>query len=488
MKLFWKIYFTAMIISIISFSIGSATLLYFGFQDSLEREIESSFLQNDILNYSLTEELRNMSDTNINPFGVEQRKGNITKEKILKQIASSVSINEEREELHFRINNNKGELIYSSFDYGDTSYVDSSNIISQLSSGKKGYEIVVLNNKKYIHTVTPLMDLKSEYYIENFRDVSEIFQNRDEQINTYLYIIIFMLIFSSFIIFIISWILVRPIRTLSKATKQIAKGNYGERVSINSNDEIGELTEDFNLMASNLEANISELKDVNVRQEEFIASFAHETKTPLTSMIGYADMLRSKKMTGEQIIMSANYIFEEGKRIEALSGKLLELIVLKKQSFEMKRVSTQEFFNEIQGIMFPVFEEKNIEFEVYAEDCLLKMEPDLMKTVCINLLDNAKKALEPFGKVKFIGKKIEDSYFFFVRDNGKGMEEKELERIKEPFYMVDKSRARIQGGSGLGLAICSEIIEIHGASMIIESEVNKGTCITIEMKGVENKW
>ena len=92
-------------------------------------------------------------------------------------------------------------------------------------------------------------------------------------------------------------------------------------------------------MADRLEEMVEELKENSRRQEDFIGSFAHELKTPLTSIIGYADMLRSKKLDQEQVVLSANYIFREGKRLEALSMKLLELIVLGRQDFPLKAVN-----------------------------------------------------------------------------------------------------------------------------------------------------
>lgn len=118
---------------------------------------------------------------------------------------------------------------------------------------------------------------------------------------------------------------------------------------------------------------------------------------------------------------------------------------------------------------------------------MLQIEPDLMKTVCINLLDNAKKGVAyGSGSIDLCGESSGDEYVIKISDNGKGLESCELSRITEAFYVVDKSRARLQGGVGLDLAICAEIIKLHGASMEFESEVGRGTCVTVKLKGFDS--
>jgi signal transduction histidine kinase len=257
-------------------------------------------------------------------------------------------------------------------------------------------------------------------------------------------------------------------------------------VNIQSGDEIGKLSKDFNKMAVKIEQMVEELKEASIRQEDFIGSFAHELKTPLTSMIGYADMLRSKKMDQEQIVTSANYIFEEGKRLESLSMKLMDLIVLKKADFKMKYVPARDFLYDIHGVMQPIMGKENIELQTVCEDAFLQVDPDLMKTVCINLLDNARKSMDRGGRILFSGEWEDENYTLSVQDTGKGMEHSELSKITEAFYMVDKSRARAQGGAGLGLAICSEIIKLHDADMVFESSPGNGTRVTIRLKGARS--
>ena len=135
----------------------------------------------------------------------------------------------------------------------------------------------------------------------------------------------------------------------------------------------------------------------------------------------------------------------------------------------------------------PSLKKAGIVLKVIVEDALLMLEPDLMKTVLLNLLDNGRKAMDGEGILYLLGRKEEDGYAVYVRDTGKGMPEEELSRITEAFYMVDKSRSRQQGGAGLGLAICLEIVKRHGGTMTFKSIQGKGTMVRIFLDGKVTK-
>ena len=285
-----------------------------------------------------------------------------------------------------------------------------------------------------------------------------------------------------FVFFMTLWTL-SPLKRLSNTTREIAKGKYSDRVVIQTKDEIGLLAEDFNKMADSLETKIRDLEATTISQRDFIGSFAHEIKTPLTSIIGYADMLRSKKMSEENRILATDYIFNEGKRLEALSLKLLDLLVVKNHEFEIKEVNLKKLFNNIKGIMEPTLRDSNIMLQVFAEDIQIRVEADLMKTLILNLVDNARKAIKESGFISLTGKRISaDRFVIIVKDNGKGMPEEELSRITEIFYMVDKSRFRDKG-VGIGLSLCKEIVELHGGEMKFESQVDIGTSVYLDLRG-----
>ena len=316
-------------------------------------------------------------------------------------------------------------------------------------------------------------------YLESVRDVSRIFEERDDQYDIYRIWLLVLLVLECISSFVSALWLLRPLKELSKTAKQLSDGDLTVRAQVKSRDEVGELAVNFNEMADSLEQKVQQLEDAARRQEDFIGSFAHELKTPLTSMIGYADMLRSREMAEEERFEAANYIFKEGKRLEALSLKLLELLVVKHGALERKWILVEWLLKDLGGILKPVLEKEKIRLTVQAEEAMIYAEPDLMKNVLLNLLDNGRKAIEGEGTLEVIGTSEEQGYALEVRDNGKGMPKEEIERITEAFYMIDKSRARSQGGAGLGLSLCMEIVNRHGGTLEFQSEVGTGTTVRI---------
>ena len=176
----------------------------------------------------------------------------------------------------------------------------------------------------------------------------------------------------------------------------------------------------------------------------------------------------------EKRFLAAQYIYREGKRLESLSLRLLDLIVLRRQEIEPKAVAVSALFSHVAET-FPG------DVTVKYKDGLVMAEPALLSTVLLNLVDNARKASKPGDMVYVRGWPENDRYQFAVLDNGKGIPEDELGRITEPFYMVDKSRSGSREGTGLGLSLCVRILELHNSRMDVSSIVGTGTCVTFSL-------
>lgn len=233
---------------------------------------------------------------------------------------------------------------------------------------------------------------------------------------------------------------------------------------------------------ADMERLLKNLEEAANRREEFIASFAHELKTPLTAIIGYADMLRSKEMAPKSRFTAAGYIFSEGKRLEALSLKLMDIIVVGKQNFEKKRYEAGYLIREVAAVTVPSLSAEGLILDIRWDKEEILVEPDLFKTLLINLVDNARKASRRGQHIELYGRKEEGGYSFFVKDYGRGMKAEEIARIAEPFYMIDKSRSRSQNGAGLGLALCQRIAELHGTQLSYESVQGEGTTVKIRLR------
>lgn len=475
MNFFWKLYFSIMAITLICFSVGGYMLIQTSFDNSFEREVEAVYQENDILVNSLTLELLpHLEELTIKGGTFQERFD------LLKNLVSNMTVETFNGNVSFCIRAENGDVVYQN----DT-FNDDHKLFDKISQNERGY-IVQKDKEHYKLQSLRIFSLNgTKLYFENARDISELFLNRENQFGTLFYYTIILLLASGAVIFAVTRWLVSPIKKLSKATKGVADGHLIVPVVVSSEDEIGQLTKDFNTMTERLSTTMKELHEAVERQEVFVGNFAHELKTPLTSIIGYGDMLRSKRLNEEEVIGYSNLIVEEGRRLEAMSMKLLELIVLKKQDFKMYWVTAETFFQGIVDTVDLLMKEQQIEFIIEIEPGKLYIEPDLMKTVCLNLLDNARKAVGQNGKVYLRGKVLATGYQFVVKDNGCGIAATELSKIKEAFYMVDKSRSRSAGGAGLGLAICEQIIELHHASINFESVLGQGTTVTVVLEGVK---
>lgn len=212
-----------------------------------------------------------------------------------------------------------------------------------------------------------------------------------------------------------------------------------------------------------------------------MGAFAHELKTPMTSIIGFADLLRQDSLDESTRMMAAEYIFSEGHRLERLSFKLLELLLLQKDGVKAKTIWLGSFVAEVERALSPVLDKKNIRLLCKAEQTKVTFEPDLTKSLLYNLVDNAAKAMDHGGTITVQAASIPGGCQFTVTDEGRGMEKAELSKITEAFYRVDKARSRSQGGAGLGLSLCRQIVELHNGHIGFESQPGQGTTVTVTL-------
>ena len=314
-------------------------------------------------------------------------------------------------------------------------------------------------------------------------DVSSLYAQRDRQVSIYRWVFAVVLSVGGVLCWLLAAWLTRPLSALSAASKRFAAGDLGYRAQVTTRDEVGMLTEDFNAMAGKIEQNIEAIRDAAARQETFMGNFAHEMKNPMTSIIGYAELIRSQMLTESEQMDAANYIFSEGKRLESLSLKLLDMLVLKKKEVELVPARPAQLIGGMVRHLERVYGEQGIVLQCRCEEGACLMEPDLVRTLLVNLLDNARKAMDKGGNIYVVSQMLPDGCRIRVLDTGRGIPEQEIAHITEAFYRVDKSRSRAQGGVGLGLSLCHEIVELHKGSLRFESREGNGTCVTVELRG-----
>jgi len=266
----------------------------------------------------------------------------------------------------------------------------------------------------------------------------------------------------------------KPLMKLKGTTRRIAVGEYTRRADVHAKDEVGELAQDFNTMADAVQAHIARLEDTARRQQLFIAGLTHEFKTPMTSMLIHSDTLLTADLSGHAARNSLAHINSQCGWLERLTKKLLRLITLE-EDIKIQEESVEKLFDNAAESMAELLRERGTLLVVECGIDTLEFDFDLMKSVLINLVDNASKASEPGQSVKLraYDRTLE------VTDQGKGIPKEEIRHITDPFYMADRSRSKRKGGSGLGLALVKRIAEAHGAKLAFESETGVGTVARI---------
>ncbi len=318
-------------------------------------------------------------------------------------------------------------------------------------------------------------------------DLSDIYRGREAQQQLYRTAYIVVVLVGFLAAMVMGYTMTRRLRRLGSSVRKIAGGDLSTRSNIQSSDEFGQLSRDFDAMADKLQENLTRIEGEMASQERFMGAFAHELKTPMTAIIGFADLLRQGDLDENTRLMAANYVYSEGKRLEKLAFKLLELMVVKKDGLAMRRVRLDRYLGEVEQALTPAMKDRGVKLICRAQPERAVLEPDLVKSLLYNLIDNAAKAMEGEGIIAVKATAIPGGCQFVVADNGRGMEEAELSKITEAFYRVDKSRSRAQGGAGLGLALCKQIVELHQGAIRFDSKPGSGTQVTVTLYGKGEK-
>lgn len=269
--------------------------------------------------------------------------------------------------------------------------------------------------------------------------------------------------------------IINPIKEITKVSKKIAKGQFGERIKKQYNDEIGELADTINYMAGEI-AKVQNLKN------EFISSISHELRTPLTSIKGWGETI----LTGEfenkvETEQGIRIIVKEANRLTEMVEELLDF-----SKFESGRLVLQldmiDIKKELEEVVY-IFEakakKKGIKINYICNENITRILADRnrIKQVFINIIDNSIK-FSKNEKTIFVRLYEDEEYIYTkIEDKGIGISKENMKKIGEKFYKVNSNKP----GSGLGLVISSEIVQLHGGRLDVESELGVGTKVTIKL-------
>lgn len=367
---------------------------------------------------------------------------------------------------------------------------DSNYIISKINSQERLFQIKTINNEKNLLVASKFEVEDRVFKLVLWRSLEFLYKDRVENYRLFLLLDIFINILLVTGMYIISKRITKPIVDLAELSIEIAKGEYNKRAKYSkNNDEIAILSENFNVMMEELEGKIEELEIINNDKESFINNLTHEIKTPITSIMGYSDLLLNGNINEEIKLKALKYINSEGRRLESLSSALIKLITIKNSNREDSTISIKECIsNSVQSLSYKLVSKK-ISLNIDIIDGEIVADRQLIIVLLINILENSIKACHKNGIIDITGKIISNNlYSLSIKDDGVGIPKEDLNKIMEPFYMVDKSRDRGKNGLGLGLAICKEICKIYKIQFDINSSLNKGTIITLTMsnrKGIK---
>ena len=348
--------------------------------------------------------------------------------------------------------------------------------ILNAKENEKSFIIRTINNRKYAF-VSSIVSLENkDFKLIISKDIQYVYTERSNNYKFFMIIDLIMLIILSAGMYIISKKLTNPLVKLSNVSKDIAKGEYNIRaVESKKNDEIGVLEHNFNLMIDVIENNIEELKYLNESKQRFIDSLNHEIKTPITSIIGYSELLLKSNVSEEIKIKSLKYINSEAKRLETLNSTLLKLTLMREENRKLGKVELKEAINNVKNILIYKMERKNIKLNIKIENIDLVQDKELLEVLLTNIIDNSIKASNVGSWIDVEGYYGNNEYILKIKDKGIGIPQEDLDKVLEPFYMVDKARTRKNNGIGLGLSICSEICNMYNISLDIKSKLNVGT-------------
>jgi signal transduction histidine kinase len=268
--------------------------------------------------------------------------------------------------------------------------------------------------------------------------------------------------------------LTRPIVQLTEATKHIARENYSFPLDIRRNDEIGQLSESFNLMQNQLKHN-------DLARKSFISNVSHDFQSPLMNIQGYADLLKSPDLPDADRLSYTSIIDQEAKRLSSLTRQLLLLTSLDQGAYPMK---TKEFSldeqlkSAVQKYRWRL-EEQDIHLSYHLAPTRFRGDPELLENVWDNLLTNAIKYNKPGGSIEISLHSDESGAVVSFKDTGVGISEEALPQLFDRFYRGDAARKK--DGTGLGLSIVQQIAELHHGTIEAESTLGAGSLFTLRL-------
>lgn len=288
--------------------------------------------------------------------------------------------------------------------------------------------------------------------------------------------LIIAIIFSIFLGFFLSSKALKPVSIMIDQVESMDAKDFSKRIDTSklSMDEIGKLAETFNRLLERISESVKS-------QNRFISDASHELRSPLTAIIGHAELLQKRAETNPEILKkSGGVIIREAERLKRLVNDMLFLARSGSKYFEPQIVNLSELVKNTYHELKPIY--PKLQLSEIISSLVVEGDSDALKRVLINLINNALVVIDNESGIVRISLLNTDNFAeLIVEDNGSGIDEEHLPHIFERFYRSDSARERNKGGSGLGLSIVDDIVKIHNGTIEVKSKIREGTTFIIRL-------
>lgn len=332
------------------------------------------------------------------------------------------------------------------------------------------------------------------FLIYNFVIVQNVnIVDRNDNINANeKFLSLFIALVFGVVVFTITFVLLERKKYISmieiyNAINRISNGNITEEIVIDTNDEFSTMAEDLNVMQIRIRELLESERESEKQKNELITNIAHDLRTPLTSILGYLEIIETnEKLTDEQKKNYVNIAYEKSKRLEVLIEDLFAFTKLNygKLSLKIEKFDMVKLIEQLIQELYPLFEKAEISYEFNSseESLLVEADPKLMVRLFENLINNAIKYGREGKKIIIkLVKNMDDTFFVSIINYGRVIPKESIKRLFDKFYRVDTSRNSKVSGSGLGLAIAKNIVDLHKGNLSVKSDKN-GTEFKVTLK------
>lgn len=333
-------------------------------------------------------------------------------------------------------------------------------------------------NEKVMSASSVIKDLDSNTIavirvVTSLEDVNKLIL-KDLFLSMTLLLILLICIFISSTI--LSKTIIEPVKEVNDIARKMSKGQFSERINKHYNDEIGELSDTLNYMAS-------EILKAEETKNDFISSVSHELRTPLTAIKGWGETILTGSFENkEEIEKGLKVILRETDRLKNMVDELLDFSKLEgnKLVLNLEKTDIKEEIEEILRLYDARAKKEKISLQSKFTENIpeLSVDRNRFKQVIINILDNAMKFSPKDSNILLNVFTLENELIIEIIDNGYGIAKEDLPKIKDKFFKGNSKKS----GSGIGLAVCDKIIKLHGGSLELKSELNKGTNVIIKLR------